>query len=207
MVPSFLHPSPSTLPAFRRALQGGLPSAVRWAKERWREMGQVPSILAVDLIGTEGLLAELETLTPAQFAAMEACHRINVRRLRQRSIVGWNWRSLLAGLVGAIVGLVSAAEYVGILKLKDIDLWSLTGGVTMWGMDTLSVIARMVIAGFIFVLLQLIVNGMRFFPFLQRLRAFEDILTIAKAYRKGQAETPKDTTQKATIEDSESVWR
>jgi hypothetical protein len=96
-------------------------------------MSQVPSILAFDLTGDEGVLAELETLTPAQLSAIEACHRMNVRRLRQRSILGWNWRSKLTALVGAIVALVSAAEYVGILKFKGIDLWSVIGGITIWG--------------------------------------------------------------------------
>jgi hypothetical protein len=37
----------------------------------------------------EDVLAELDTLTTAQLSAIEECHRMNVRRLRQGSIVGW----------------------------------------------------------------------------------------------------------------------
>jgi hypothetical protein len=195
-VPPFLHPYPSIPRAFLTSLRGGFPSYVRWARERWRRMGHVPSILAFDLIGAEAVLAELEALTPAQLSAIEVCHRLNMRRLRQRSILGRNWRSLLTGLIGMIAGLVYATEYVGILKFKDIDFWSLVSGITMSGMDTPSIIARMVIAGVVFGLMPFMLNIIRFLPFLQRLQAFEDVLTITNTYRKGQAEIPKGTRRR-----------
>jgi hypothetical protein len=172
-----------------------------------RQMGQVPNILALDLTGAEDVLAELETLTPAQLSAIEACHHTNVRRLRQRSILGWRWQSKLAGLIGVIGSLVLAAEHVGILKFKDIDLWPLISGITVMGLDMPSIIGRSVITFFVIVLMLFIVNGIRFLPILQRLQAFEDILTITKAYRKGQAETSKATAQKASSEEPENMWR
>jgi hypothetical protein len=52
-----------------------------------------------------------------------------------------------------------------------------------------------------------IVDSIRSLPKLQRLRAFEDILTIAKAYRKGPAETTESKAQKGSIDDPVSTWR
>jgi hypothetical protein len=64
--------------------------------------------------------------------------------------------------------LVSAAEYVGILKFQGIDLWSVIGGITMWGMDTPSIIARSVITGVVLTLVWFISSVTRFLPVLQR---------------------------------------
>jgi hypothetical protein len=169
-------------------------------------MGQVPNILALDLTGAEAVLAELETLTPAQLSAIEACHHMNVRRLRQRSILGWGWRSKLAGLIGVIGSLVLAAEHVGVLKFKDIDLWLFISGITLMGLDMSSILARSIITGVVCVVMLFIANGIYFLPILRRLQAFEDILTITKAYRKGQAETPEFTAQKASVEDPDRIW-
>jgi hypothetical protein len=205
-VPRYLHPYPSVSRIFLIVLQGFLPRNIRGSGERARQRGPVPSILGFDLVGAEAVLAEMETLTPAQLSAIEACHQLNVRRLRQRSILSWGLGGKLAGLVAGIVALVSAAEYVGVLKLKDVDLWPLISGVSMIGWDIPSIIARAVLGGLAMVLLFFVENGSRFLPILQRLHAFGDILAIAQAYRKGSAETPKSPTQKASTGDQESLW-
>ena len=119
-----------------------LPSSLRLSRERRRRMGSIPNTLVLHLTGAEYVLAELEALTPAQLSAIEACHQMNVRRLRQRSILGWAWRSKLATLTAVAAGLISAAEYVGVLKLKDIDPWPVISGITLTGMDIPSMIAR-----------------------------------------------------------------
>jgi hypothetical protein len=80
-MPPTLNPYPSVLRAFLSAFRGFSPSSMRRARERVRQMGQVPNILAIDLTGAEDVLAELETLTTAQLSAIEECHRMNVRRL------------------------------------------------------------------------------------------------------------------------------
>jgi hypothetical protein len=177
--------------------RGFSPSSVRLAREQRRQIGPLPNIniLVRDLTGAECVLAELEALTPAQLSAIEACHHVNVRRLHRRSIFGWGWRSKLAMLIAVAAGLVSAAEYVGVLKWKDIDLWSFISGITLMGTDTPSIIARSVIIGFLVMLVWCLRNGVYFLPRLQRLWAFEDILTIAKAYRKGDSETTKPSAK------------
>jgi hypothetical protein len=102
------NPYPSLLRAFLKGLRGFLPSSMRQSRERARQMGQVPNILAVDLIGAEAVLEELETLTTAQLSAIEECHRINVRRLRQRSIFGWGGQQA-SFVIGGLSGLVLTA--------------------------------------------------------------------------------------------------
>jgi hypothetical protein len=199
------NPYPSLWRAFLEAFRGFLPSSLRQSRERVRQMSQVPNILGMDFIGAENILLELETLTIAQLSAIEECHCINVRRLRQRSIFGW--KNQLAVLITAVTGVVLAAEKVGVLKLKDIDLWPLMSGITMMGTDMLSSIFRAVLAVFVLVLMRFITDGIRYLPILQRLRAFEDILTIAKAYRKERAETIELKAQKGSTDDTESMWK
>jgi hypothetical protein len=199
------NPYPSVWHAFLEAFRGFLPSAIRQNRERVRQISQVPNVLGMDFIGAENILVELETLTIAQLSAIEECHRINVRRLRQRSIFGW--KSQLAVLITAVTGVVLAAERVGILKLKDIDLWPLMSGITMMGTDMPSSIFRAVIFVFVLVLMRFISDGIRYLPLLQRLRAFEDILTIAKAYRKERAERIELKAQKGSADDPESMWK
>jgi hypothetical protein len=193
-----INPYPSIPRAVCLTLRGFLPSTVRQARRRVRHMGDVPNILPLDLTGAEDVLAEVDALTPVELAAIETCHRLNVRRLRQRSVMGWGWSSKLARLVAATAVLVSAAEYVGLLKLKNIDAWSLLSGITLWGTDTPSVLAKSVSAGVIVMLLLFIMNGFHFLPIFQRLQAFEDILSIAKAYRTGVAGTPKPAASAGT---------
>jgi hypothetical protein len=199
------NPYPSVWRFFLEVFRGFLPSSIRQSRERLRQMSQVPNVLGMDFISAENILVELETLTIAELSAIEECHRINVRHLRQRSIFGW--KSQLAVLITAVTGVVLAAERVGVLKLKDIDVWHLMSGITMMGTDMPSSIFRAVIFVFVFVLMRFISDGTRYLPILQRLRAFEDILTIAKAYRKEHAETIELKAQKGSTDDPESMWK
>ncbi len=184
-----IHPYPSLPRVFLGAFRAFSPSSVRQDLERGRQMGQVPNILALDLTGAKDVLAELETLTIAQLSAIEECHRTNVRRLRQRLIferIRGNWVTL----IGVISSLVLAAEHVGVLKLKDIDLWHLMSGIIVMGADIRAAIFQGIICALAIMLIAFVSDGIRSLPILQRLRAFEDILTIAKAYRKGLLRQP-----------------
>jgi len=142
-----------------------------------------------DLIGAKAVLAELKTLTIAQLSAIDECHRINMRRQRQRSIFGWKWQSGVAVLVSALVSLVGAAEKVG--GVKSSDLLPLIKGVNLTGVDLQSSIIRGVIFFLVTVLIFFVMNFIIALPIQRRVRAFDDILTIAKAYRKGPSETAK----------------
>jgi hypothetical protein len=68
----------------------------------------------MDLIGAEAVLAELEMLTPAQFSAVQECHRVNVRRLRQRFIIDLSrWVTLFTVIAGVSAALVEGAKKSG----------------------------------------------------------------------------------------------
>jgi hypothetical protein len=149
----------------------------------------------MDLIGTEPVLAELEMLTPAQFLAIEECHRVNVRRLRQR-VIDRSWPvplfTVITGIAGVLAYLIQNAgrvrEVVGI-EWGDLLSPVLEIRALIWPFLTLHwpLIIGLVGAGVI----GLIIGHITSPPILPRLEAFGDILTIAKAYRKGAGETTK----------------
>lgn len=190
-----IHPYPSLPRVFLRVLRGFSPSATRQSMQRVRQMGQLPNALARQLTGAEDVLAELETLTTAQFSAIEECHRINVRRLRLGLIYELLRQSRLPLFVSGLITLVLAAEKAGVLKLS--DLWPLIGGITMMGADIPSMFFRGVIGGLSIFLFLLICEITYSVPRRQRLQAFEDILTIAKTYRKVQGEMTKPSVEQS----------
>ena len=96
------HPYLPLWRALPRIFRSYLPSFTRQAKVSSAQFDRAPNALMRDLAGADVVLAELETLTAAQLSAIEECHRVNVKRLRQRSLLRWNWRSGVAVLVAAI---------------------------------------------------------------------------------------------------------
>ena len=82
--------------------------------------------------------------------------------------------------------------------IKPSDLWPLMSGITLTRADLQSNITQGVI--FISIMLVIILMGigisiMTFLPALRRAQAFEDMLIIAKAYRKGYSETIKPSAE------------
>jgi hypothetical protein len=175
--------------AFFRGFRSHLPSYIRQARVSSRQFDLVPNALMRDLASADAVLVELEALTPAQLSAIEECHRVNTRRVRRRSltigpIIEWSEKSkLLAVVVVAVLG------SLGVGKVD--DLWPLMRGITFtWAIPQSNIIIYGVVM-FLMFLIFLLMNLMTFRPVLRRLQAFEDILTIAKAYRKGLSETTK----------------
>ena len=176
----------------RHIFHSYLPGYLRQARVSGRQFRRVPNALTMDLAGAHVVLAELETLTAAQLSAIEECHRVNVRRLRQRTIIGWPWGKIavVCATCGAMISFgVNAVEQV--TGVKPSDLWPLVSGLTFTWADLRSGTIQFVIYSFILLVLFFTVNPMTFFPILQRVQAFEDILTIAKAYCKGESGTNK----------------
>lgn len=124
---------------------------------------------------------------------------MNIRRLRQRSIFRWEWWAKLTA-VGAtfvtVVGYgVDVLDTVAGVKpgdlwphIKNIDLTAVTfrSNFTLWGVTFLVMVA-----------IFFIINRITFAPALRRVTAFEDILTIAKAYRKGDSDTNKPSVERS----------
>lgn len=186
-----LNPYLSLPRAFLRGFRMYHPSAVRQARVSRSQFGRVPNALARDLAGAATVLAELETLTAAQLSAIEECHQVNVRRLGRRTILGWPWGKIAVGCAACgtvITSGVAAAEQVA--GVKPSDLWPLIKGAILTG-ATLQSNLIIVLYGLVMVLMFFIINIWTFRPALRRMQAFEDILTIAKAYRKGESEQIK----------------
>jgi hypothetical protein len=182
------HPYLPLWRALPRIFRPYLPSFTRQARVSSAQFDRAPNALMRDLAGADVVLAELETLTAAQLSAIEECHRVNVKRLRQRSLLRWNWRSGVAVLVAAIGSLAVAAEKVA--GVKPSDLWPLMSGMTLTGITLQSNIV-ILLYGLVLLMMVVTINIMTFRPVLRRVQAFEDILTIAKAYGKGDRETTK----------------
>jgi hypothetical protein len=100
----------------------------------------------------------------------------------------WNWPSVVAVFVAVIGALATAAERVA--GVKPSDLWPLMSGITLTGINLQSNLF-IVLYTLVIVIMGITINIMTFRPALRRVQAFEDILTIAKAYRKGESETIK----------------
>jgi hypothetical protein len=171
-----------------------IPSHMRRVAISSNRFKQVPNALASDLAGAATVLAELEMLTTAQLSAVEECHRVNARRVRERTILGWSWKKVAAALT-----LCSSAVALGwnmvekIWEVKPSNLRGLVNSETFinWdiltGTDLLSATIRGVIfCGAMFAFF-IAVQFVTFSPILRRLQAFEDILTIANAYYKGDS--------------------
>jgi hypothetical protein len=186
------NPHESLPRAFLRSIRALSPSSVRRGRERVRQMNRTPNVLATDLIGAEAVLVELGMLTAAQLSAIEECHRVNVRRLRQGSMV-----RLVPGLIGVLSGLVVIVK--GVSGVKFSNLLPLIGGITLTGYDIQSILTRAVIGVLGTIVLMLITDGIRYVPILQRLQAFEDILAIAKTYRKGPSEATKPPGEQSAM--------
>jgi hypothetical protein len=185
--PTPFNPYLSLPRAFLRDFRTYRPSFLRQARISSRQFDQVPNALQRNLAGADLVLAELEGLTTAQFAAIEECHRANAKGLRRRSILGRGKMAVLISVAVTAIGyVVSAVEKVAGIKpgdlwphIKNIDLTAaaLPSNITFWGVFFLVMIAMGVI-----------INLITFAPKIRRAEAFEDVLTIAKAYRKGESE-------------------
>jgi hypothetical protein len=179
--------------AFLKGFRIYHPNFIRQGKESRSQFDQVPNALTRDLAGASTVLAELETLTAAQRSAIEECHRVNVRRLRQRTILGWPWGkiAIICAAGGTVItSAVAVAEKV--VGAKPSDLWPfIEGTIFAWATLQPNPIAVLYVVLYVLatVLPFLIINIWTFLPALRRVQAFEDILTIAKAYRKGDSET------------------
>jgi hypothetical protein len=188
-----INPYQSIPRAFLKGFQIYLPSFVRQAKVSSRQFDRVPNALARDLAGAQDVLAELETLTPAQLSAIEECHRVNVRRLWQRSVLRWSLPGkiiVLVTAIGAVAEKIGAvAEKIG--GVKPSDLLPLIRGVNLTGDDLQSTIVQTIILFAVLVVIVVGINLITFLPILHRVKAFEDILNIAKAYRNGLGEKTK----------------
>jgi hypothetical protein len=177
---------------FLRSFQTFFASYRHQARADYRQFRQVPNALMKELAGADAVLAELETLTAAQLSAIEECHRVNVRRLRQRSIFRWTWQGVIA-LGGALVGLEAAAEKVG--GVKPSDFWPLIRAINFAEPNFQLFIILDVIFPLALLPIVFITSFITFLPILRRVQAFDDILTIAKAYRKGLGETTKPSAE------------
>jgi hypothetical protein len=154
---------------------------------------QVPNILRRDLIGAEVVLAKLGELTTGQLAAIEACHRINQRRVHQRFILPvFAKKAIPAVVISSIGGLIPVVEKAGqVVGIKWPEVWSSIVASRVSWLDGLII---MTLPATI-VLMAVILNAITSRPILRRLQAFADILTIAIAYRKGLGETAKPSAE------------
>jgi hypothetical protein len=177
--------------AFLKGFRIYHPNLVRQSRVSRSQFDRVPNALARDLAGASTVLAKLERLTAAQYSAIEECHRANVRRLRRRTILGWPWGKIAvvcAACGTLITSAVAAAEKVA--GVKPSDLWPfIRDAILAW--DTLRPNLIIVLYGLVMVLMFFIINIWTFLPALRRVQAFEDILTIAKAYCQGDSGTTK----------------
>jgi hypothetical protein len=139
------------------------------------------------------VLAELEMLTPGQLAAIEECHRVNIRRLKKRSVLSWK-----GGLVVVfpVIGYLAAAVEK-IVGVKPDDLWPLITKAVLTG-ATFGSNFFTLLYGLAMFFIFLLINIRTFQPALNRAYAFEDLLTIAKAYRKGLGDPTKPSTEPST---------
>jgi hypothetical protein len=118
---------------FCRSFRTYLPSYLRQARADSRQFNRASNALMRDLAIADVVLAELDALAAAQLSAIEECHRVNVRRLRQRSIFRWSWPTGMAVLVSALASLEAAAEEMG--GVKPSDLWPLLKGINLTGVN------------------------------------------------------------------------
>jgi hypothetical protein len=190
--PAHHNPYQPILRDFLGSFRTYLPGYLRQARVSSRQFDRAPNALMRDLAGADVVLAELEKLTTAQLSAIEQCHLVNTRRVsRRRFTIGpiseWSEKGkLLATAATAVLG------SLGVGKVS--DLWPLIRGITFTeGILQSSIIIIFSIV--VFPLMGLLISSMTFTPILRRLQAFEDILTIAKAYRKGINETLKPSPE------------
>jgi hypothetical protein len=182
--------------AFLRSFRTWLPSFQRQARVSSKQFDRIPNALARDLAGAEAVLAELETLTPAQLSAIEECHRVNMKRLRERSIFRWSWQGKIAALIRTLENSRQAGSGGGGNgRSKSQQIVAPPRGGNLMGADLQSGIIRTVLFLLVLVLMFFAINVVTFLPIFARVRAFEDILTIAKAYRKGPGGTSKPSVE------------
>jgi hypothetical protein len=178
--------------AFLKSFRMYIPRFMRQARASSRRFIRVPDALMMDLAGAHVVLAELETLTAAHLSAIEECHRVNVRRLRQRTILGWPWgkiTAVCAVCAAVITSVVAAAEKVA--GVKPSDLWPHIRDIPLTGAGLQSSMTQGVTFTLVMVLVFFVMNIMTYLPILRRVQAFEDILAIAKAYCKGDSGASK----------------
>jgi hypothetical protein len=186
------NPYQSVLRGFYGFIRTFSPSYQQQAKASERQFKRVPNALRRGLAGAAAVLAELETLTPAELSAIEECHRVNVRRLRRRSVFSWSWKTI--GVVFTTLSGI-AVTAMNVWGVKTDDLWPLIKGVNLTGADLQSAIIKTAILFLVGATVGLLTNLLGFFPILNRVQAFEDILTIAKAYRKLPGEATKSPAE------------
>jgi hypothetical protein len=109
----------------------------------------------------------------------------------------WDWwgkTTVFWGAVATIIGygVVAAENVVGV---KPGDLWPLIRDIKLTGADFQSHMTQVFIFALLLILFSFIKNIMTFLPILRRVQAFEDILTVAKAYRKWLSETTKSPAE------------
>lgn len=120
----------------RRIFHPFFPSFLRQIRVSNRQFHRIPNVLMMDLAGADVVLAEFETLSAAQLSAIEECHRVNVRRLRKRTIMEWPWGkiAIVAAACGTMISYgVNAVEKVA--GVKPSDLWAFISRVTFTWAD------------------------------------------------------------------------
>jgi hypothetical protein len=176
------HPHRPVLREFFRSFAVHHASYMRQAGPFYRQFDRVPDALMKALAGADAVLAALDVLTTAQLSAIEECHRINTRLVKQQRfnvspiIDGIQKNKLLIAIAAAVLG------FFGVQKMGDVQ--PLISGINFTWADI-----AIVSLGLATLTIVYLFNILTFIPILRRLQAFEDLLTIAKAYRKGSAET------------------
>jgi hypothetical protein len=173
-------------PAWSELLKHAKPS---FNLERFREMGprtaraNSVNALLTTMPRTEAIYARLRQLPPRMLSAIKVCNEVNLRRLRERSVLGSASRLLLS--LGALLGAAKAAQEFGLVSAPDLAAFggSVRAALPRDMAPLLWPVAR------VFLLLLLVMSVLNYFiliPKVGLVRALGEVIDIAIAERTGE---------------------
>lgn len=144
-----------------------------WRSPHIRYFFKVPNTLKQDLMGASDILAKVRTLRANTLEAVIMMNELNLKKLQRRSALSW-FNKLAIGISG-LLGLLTAMEKITSLNIAD--------AISSCANQLVGPLVGLFIGGAINIILSL--------PMIGLVRAFGDILKIAKAYRtkEGNADT------------------
>jgi hypothetical protein len=149
-----------------------------WRSPFVRSSFSNPDALQQELPFSADLLHALETFTPGQLEALYQCNQINLRRLSKRILMN-NLNKFLIAATGAIGVLVGLRQTFGIELAIPFPPFVRQLLISMaWG-AAIGIVVNSVLGYFVIS------------PKLNLLRAFNDLLSVARAY----ASTPKNASR------------
>jgi hypothetical protein len=158
-----------------------VPSYVRQDLGSARQFWRAPDLFRRHFVATAPVLAALSEMPTARLSALEAYHRVNLKRVRRRSIP-----------VRVLAGALPAVSVVASRVLP-----SVTTPPAKWDAVRASLLAFVAqpqhwgfMSGLVGIVLGVIASSIAAWWMQHRLEAFGDILTVAVAHRRQEGMTP-----------------